>query len=97
MPAYVILLKLTDQGIRNVKDAPQRVEQGLRSFEAMGGKLGGFYATMGEYDYVAVGEAPSDEAAMTFSLALGAGGNVRTTTLKAFSKEQFGEMVKKLS
>lgn len=96
MPAYIILMKLTDQGIRNIKDAPQRIEQGLKSFEAMGGKLRGFYATMGEYDYVAFGESSSDEATMAFSLALGSGGNVRTTTLKAFSKEQFGEMIKKL-
>jgi uncharacterized protein with GYD domain len=51
---------------------------------------------MGEYDYVAVGEAPSDEVATTFALALGSLGNVRTTTLRAYTKEEFGAMVKKL-
>jgi uncharacterized protein with GYD domain len=51
---------------------------------------------MGEYDYVAIAEAPSDEVAMTFLLGLGSVGNVRTTTLKAFSREQFAEMVKKV-
>jgi uncharacterized protein with GYD domain len=55
-----------------------------------------FYAVMGEYDYIAVGEAPNDEVATTFSLALTSLGNVKTTTLRAFSKEQFAEMVKKL-
>ena len=41
---------------------------------------------MGEYDYVAIGEMPSDEVAMRFLLSLGALGNVRTTTLRAFTK-----------
>jgi uncharacterized protein with GYD domain len=62
----------------------------------MGGKLTGFYAVMGEYDYVAIGELPSDEIAMTFSLTVGSLGNVRSTSLKAFNKEEFGEIVKKL-
>ena len=62
----------------------------------MGGKLTGFYATMGEYDYVGIGEAPNDIVVMTFLLGLGAAGNVRTTTLKAFTKEEFAEVVKKL-
>jgi uncharacterized protein with GYD domain len=62
----------------------------------MGGKVLGFYLTMGEYDYVSIGEAPSDEVVATFALALGALGNVRTTNLKAFSAEEFAEIVKKL-
>ena len=62
----------------------------------MGGKVIGFYSTMGEYDYVSVGEFPNDEVAATFLLALGSLGNVKTTTLKAFSIEQFKEIVGKL-
>jgi len=96
MPTYIILMKLTDQGIKGIKDAPGRTEEGIKAFEAMGGKLIGFYTVMGEYDYVGIGEAPSDEVAMTFSLGLGSLGNVRTTTLKAFTKEEFAEIVKKL-
>ena len=94
MPTYVALYKLTDQGIKDIKDAPQRIEEGIRGFEAMGGKVLCFYPVMGEYDYVSIGEAPNDEVAMTFMLALGAGGKVRTTTLKAFSREEFGNIVK---
>jgi uncharacterized protein with GYD domain len=89
-------MKLTDQGIKDVKAAPQRVEAGIKGWEAMGGKLTDFFVTMGEYDYVAVGEAPSDEAALAFLLALGSLGNVRTTTLKAFTREQFAAIVGKL-
>ncbi len=96
MPTYIVLYKLTDQGVKDIKNAPGRIEEGIKAFEAMGGKLVSFYAAMGEYDYVSIGEAPSDEVAMTFMLGLGSSGNVRTTTLKAFTTEAFAEMVKKL-
>jgi uncharacterized protein with GYD domain len=96
MPTYIGLFKLTDQGIREIKQAPQRVEDAFKAYEAMGGKVLGFYTVMGEYDYVAIGEAPSDEVQLTFALALGSQGAVRTTTLKAFTKEELAEIVKKL-
>jgi len=96
MPTYIGLYKLTDQGIKNIKDAPQRIEEAIKAAEAMGGKSLGVYTVLGEYDYVSVGELPNDEMALTLALAFGAQGNVRTTTLKAFTKEEFAEIVKKL-
>jgi uncharacterized protein with GYD domain len=96
MPTYIMLMNLTDQGIRDIKNAPQRMEQATKSLEAAGGKLIGLYTVMGQYDYVAIGEAPNDAAAMALLLGLGSQGNVRTATLKAFSKEEFAEIVKKL-
>jgi len=96
MPTYIALYKLTDQGIKDIKNGPKRFEDGVKAFEAMGGKITGFYAVMGEYDYVAIGEAPNDEVAMTFALAIGSLGSVRTTTLKAFTHEEFAKLVKKL-
>ncbi|MBW1980475.1 MAG: GYD domain-containing protein [Deltaproteobacteria bacterium] len=96
MPRYVILAKLTDDAIRAVKIAPKRIDKAIKNLEDMGGKLISFYATMGEYDYVAIGEAPNDEVAMAFLLRLGASGDVRTTTLRAFSRDELAELVKKL-
>ena len=96
MPISIALMKLTDQGIKDIKAAPQRIEQGIKAFEAMGGKMLAFYSVMGEYDYVAIAESPNDEVAMTFLLALGSQGSIRTTTLRAFTKEQFTKVVKKL-
>ena len=96
MPTYVVLYKLTDQGIRNIKDAPQRMEKAIKALEAMGGKVVGIYSVMGEYDYVGIGEMPNDEAALTLALAMGSEGNVRTTTMKAFTQEEFAEIIKKL-
>ena len=96
MVTYILLMKLTDQGVKAIKEAPARIEAGIKGWEAMGGKIHGFYATLGEYDYVSVGEAPSDEVAMAFSLALSSFGNVRTVSLKAFTVEEFTKVVKHL-
>ncbi len=93
MPTYVSLMSLTDKGIKEIKDAPQRIEQAFKNLEAMGGKLIGFYSVMGEYDYVGIAEAPSDEVAATYMLALGAAGTVRTKTLRAFTTEEFAKIV----
>ncbi|MCP4265635.1 MAG: GYD domain-containing protein, partial [Candidatus Brocadiaceae bacterium] len=67
MPTYITLYKLTEQGIKNIKDAPGRYEDAIKKFVAVGGKVIGVYATMGEYDYVGIGEAPNDEVAMIFA------------------------------
>jgi uncharacterized protein with GYD domain len=96
MPTYVCLMKLTDQGIKNVKHAPKRTKERIEGVEAMGGRVTSFYMTMGEYDYACTVEFPSDELGMTCLLRLGSLGNVRTTTLKAFTTEQMTEMVGKL-
>ncbi len=96
MPRYITLMKLTEQGIKDIKNAPQRLEKAAAAIGAMGGKLVDFYTVMGEYDYVAVAEFPNDEAGMIFLLTLGSQGNVRTTTLKAFDTQQFAQLVKKI-
>ena len=97
MPRYIALMKLTEQGIKDIKNAPQRLEQAIAGMEALGGKMVDFYTVMGEYDYVAISEFPNDEAGMTFLLTLESLGNVRTTTLRAFNKQEFGELVKRIS
>jgi uncharacterized protein with GYD domain len=96
MPIYVMLMNLTDQGAKNIKEAPQRIKEGIKAHQDMGGKLLGFYVLMGEYDYLAIGEAPNDESALAFSMALSSQGSVRTTTLKAFTAEQVAGLVGKL-
>jgi uncharacterized protein with GYD domain len=96
MPTYVTLYKWTEKGIKNVKQAPERIEAAIKGAEAMGGKILGLYVTLGEYDLVAISEWPSDEAGMAMLLAQGALGNVRSTTLKAFAPAEFAEIVKKV-
>ena len=95
MPTYVILMNLTEQGVKDIKNAPTRLGEAAKALEAAGGKLLAFYTTMGSYDYVAIAEGPSDEVALVQLLGLGMAGNVRTTTLKAFSMEEFATILKK--
>jgi len=96
MPTYVILMNLTEQGIKNIKDAPARLGESTKAIEEAGGKLLAFYTVMGPYDYVAIAEGPSDEVAMAQLLSLGMAGYVRTMTMKAFTMEDFAEVLKKL-
>lgn len=96
MVTNVMLMKLTHEGARHIKDAPSRVKEAVAGFEAMGGRVIAFYAVTGEYDYVAIGEAPNDEVALGFLLGLTARGNVKSTTLRAFSVEEFAAAVEKL-
>jgi uncharacterized protein with GYD domain len=84
MPTYIGLLKLTEQGSKDIPNAPARIEEGIKLYQKMGGKVIGVYLVMGEYDYITIGECPSDEVQTAFALALSSQGNVKTTTLKAF-------------
>ncbi len=93
MGTYIVLANYTDQGIRNIKDSPDRAEAARKAIQDMGGDMKALYLTMGAYDLIVILEAPSDEVVVKFVLALGALGNVRTTTLKAFTETEFRDIV----
>ena len=93
MGTYILLANYTDQGIRNIKDSPKRAEAARKAIQDMGGDMTALYLTMGGYDLVVILEAPSDEVIARFVMTLAAQGNVRTTTLKAFTESQFGEII----
>jgi len=93
MATYITLLSYTDQGARNIKEAPQRVGAAKAAVESVGGKWLGYYLTMGEYDGLAITEAPSDEIYATIVLAIASQGNIRTTTLKAFDAEEMAQII----
>jgi uncharacterized protein with GYD domain len=93
MPYYVTLAKYTDQGIRNIKDSPKRADAFEAAVKANGGTMKDFYLVMGEYDLVVVTELPNDETAAKLALATASLGNVRTTTLRAFSRDEFRKIV----
>jgi uncharacterized protein with GYD domain len=96
MPAYIVLYKFTEQGLANVKGSPERIKQAKAAAEKAGGRSIGVWLTMGEYDLVAIGEWPDDQAAAAFLLAQGGRGNVTSQTLRAFSEEEFAQIVSKL-
>ncbi len=96
MAKYIALSTFTDQGIRNVKDTAKRAEAIAAAAKKYGATMSQIYWTLGKYDVVAVIDAPDDESATAFSLAIGAAGNVRTQTMRAFSKDEIGAIVGKL-
>jgi uncharacterized protein with GYD domain len=96
MALYVTLYKLTDQGARNVKDSPKRLDTAIKAAEAAGIKFRGAYYTLGEYDLMVISEANNEEVAVAHTLATNALGNVRSTTMRAFTPEEFAKIVKKI-
>jgi uncharacterized protein with GYD domain len=95
MPTYVTLLNWTDQGIRDYKDSAKRSEAFAAAAQKLGVTLSQLYWTVGSYDLVAVVEAPDDETATAALLQLGGAGNVRTTTLRAFGREEMDRIIAK--
>ena len=93
MATYIILINYTDQGIRNIKDSPKRLDAAKKMLKTMGGEIKDFYLTMGSYDLAIVAEAPSDDVITKFALASGSLGNIRTTTLKAFPETEYRKII----
>ena len=96
MPTYVVLIKWTDQGVRNVKDVVAGMEERRAQAERAGLRVHGAYFTQGAYDGVAIVEAPDEETMMAALLGAGAQGNERTETLRAFSAEEMTRILAKL-
>ena len=95
MPHYVVLVNFTDQGMRNIRDLPQNAAAADQQLAAAGIKVQRFF-TLGQHDIVVIAEAPDDEAMATATLGIGSVGNVRTTTLKAFTQDEFLKLIGRL-
>jgi uncharacterized protein with GYD domain len=93
MPTYVTLVRFTDQGIRNIKESPARLEAAKKAFQAAGGEIKAFYLALGRYDCFLVAEGPNDEAATKVALSLGSQGNVRTETMRVFNEAEYRKLI----
>ncbi len=96
MATYVTLVRYTEQGIRNIKEAPARLEAVKKALKAAGGEVKGFYLAMGKYDAVLISEAPNDETATKVSVSIAMLGNVRTETTRVFDEGEFRKLVASL-
>lgn len=96
MPVYVQLLRWTEKGVASAKQSPGRLDAAKAMLQEMGGKFRDFYMTMGDWDMVAIVEAPDDETMALFALRVSALGNVRTTTLKAFEEGDYRRILSKI-
>jgi uncharacterized protein with GYD domain len=96
MPVYISLMRWTSQGLGGLPAWRERVEEGERTIEEFGGKLIGVYVTFGRYDVVELFEAPDDIVAAEILLRLQRRGAEHTETLRAFTREEAEEIVRRL-
>jgi uncharacterized protein with GYD domain len=96
METSVILMNFTEQGIKNLKETPGRIEAARKRVEAAGGKMIGWYLTEGKYDAVAITQVPDAKTGMALLLATVGQGNIRTETLRAFTEAEFKEILAKV-
>jgi len=90
---YVTLYNFTDQGIRAVKESPTRLEAATKAAQAAGVTIRAAYYTQGPYDLVVVSEAADENAATAVALGIGAQGNVRSITMRAWDPKGFASIV----
>jgi uncharacterized protein with GYD domain len=93
MPTYISLVNWTEQGVRELKESPARADATADLAESFGGKLVQLYWTIGQYDIVGVFEAPDDETAAAMQLTIASRGAVRTTTLRAFQRDEIERII----
>jgi uncharacterized protein with GYD domain len=96
MPTYISLMNWTDQGVREVKNSPQRLDAAKALAVRLGGEFKHFYMTMGEYDMVSITEFPDDATAARFALLVAMAGTLKGKTSKAFPEPEYREVMKSL-
>jgi uncharacterized protein with GYD domain len=96
MPHYIMLASYTEQGIRTIQDTIKRADAVKETAKKAGLTMKETYWTLGQYDVVAVFEAPGDEAMTAFALSVAKLGNVKTQTLRAFSPDDMQAILKKM-
>ena len=93
MPTFVMLTNLTADGVKTLKNNPGRVGEVNREVEALGAKVVAQYTTLGQYDFVTVIEAPSEEVMAKVSIEMGSRGTMTSQTLTALSTERLAEVL----
>lgn len=96
MPTYVTLWNYTRQGVENIEDSPDRLDEAVGLVESLGGELKQFYLTMGAYDIVTVTEFPDDDAAAHAHLRINQSGTVTSETLKAWPEDEYRDLIANL-
>jgi uncharacterized protein with GYD domain len=95
MASYVALINWTDQGVKGFKESVDRYEAAQSQLSSMGVKFTDVYWTLGAHDIVGIIEAPDDETLAAALLTVAGQGNIRTTTLRAFSLDQMRGVIRK--
>lgn len=93
MPTFISFINWTDQGIRNIKEAPHRAEAAKALLRKMGGEVKDMYLTSGDQDIIVIAEVPDGDVMAKFALAVASQGNVRTRTIRGWTESEFAKIV----
>ena len=96
MPTYIVLANFTDQGIRGIKETTKRAQNFREMAKKLGISLKEIYWMLGQYDFMTIAEAPDEGAMTALGLSVGALGNVRTNTMRAFTADEMGKLLARL-
>jgi uncharacterized protein with GYD domain len=96
MAKHIVLMNWTEHGIETFKDSPARYDDGRAQAAELGVTIEQVYWTIGNHDLVLVLDAPDDEALAATLLRIGSAGNVRTTTLRAFTRDEFDRVAARI-
>lgn len=93
MATYLIHINWTEQGIRNIKDSPKRLDAAKKMLKDLGGEVKAFYMTQGASDGLLIVEVPTDEVLANFVLKVSSAGNVRTSTVRAYAEDEYRRII----
>jgi uncharacterized protein with GYD domain len=96
MATYVVLVNFTDQGVRYIRQTTERAKGLVNAAAKLSIEIKNIYWTMGAYDAIFTAEAADDETIAAFVASMGALGNIRTQTMRAFSAEEMSKIIRKL-
>ena len=96
MPLFIVTINWTDQGIKTIKDSPKRAQAARDLAKTIGVEIKQIYLTSGDSDLLAIVDAPNGDNVAKMALALGAQGNVRTKTVRAWTEAEFAKLVSEL-
>lgn len=96
MARYIVLGTFTDQGIKDVRNLRQRVQENMQRGEQLGLKAEGWYLTMGRYDFAVLVEAPDDQTVAAQVLGVASRGGSRPETLRAFTLDEVDAILQKM-
>lgn len=95
MATFIAVVNFTDQGVRAVKESPNRLAAAKKLAESMGVKVKEAFWTFGQYDMIVISEGP-EEAVAAWMYKVGSLGNIRSTTLRAFTQDEMQKIVAKI-
>ncbi len=98
MATHIIFFGFTQKGIEKIKESPARVQDAKQIVQSLGGKVKDFYGIMGmaSYETLFIVEAPNDEVIAKAVLMIAQKGNVRTTTVRAFTEAEYKRVIEEL-